>query len=278
MYSQDDSDYPAAYDDGSFVYDPVDTIWSLMFSGLWQIAQLVHFVFVIWMAVECLRKEPHRFLWIWLILVVQPIGPYIYFFARWLQGNDVRTPRALKSLTRGNEIQRLSIAAQQIGNAHQFVQLGDAQRETGKLEPACDSYAHALEKDDSNIQALWGAGLTDFGLRNFDSAHEHLVKLLDIDPQYKFGDVSLLFGKTLCAQGDVDKAQSHLESHIKRWRHPEALYALATLEADRGNDVVARSHLQAMLMDINGSPTAIARKHMAWKGKAQKMLRQLPQS
>ena len=91
--------------------------------------------------------------------------------------------------SRGREIDRLEIAAQQIGNAHQFVQLGDALRETGKFEKACQAYASALDKDPENRQGLWGASMADFELKRFDSARQRMEKLLSLDPQYKFGDV-----------------------------------------------------------------------------------------
>ena len=131
-------------------------------------------------------------------------------------------------------------------------------------------------KDADNLQALWGAGWVRFQQEDYQSADEKLAKLLAIDPGYKFGDVSLLHAKTLVALGRRDEACAHLEKHIKRWRHPEALYVLAqSYFADNCFDE-ARDQLQALIMDVDASPTAIARKQMGWKSKAQKLLRRLP--
>src|SRR5436309_14119137 len=44
--------------------------------GVLSIAQLG---FTIWMAVDALRRPAEGF-WIWLIVLFQPIGPWIYFF------------------------------------------------------------------------------------------------------------------------------------------------------------------------------------------------------
>ncbi|MGE0376916.1 MAG: tetratricopeptide repeat protein, partial [Planctomycetaceae bacterium] len=173
---------------------------------------------------------------------------------------------------------RLQIAARQIGNPHQFIELGDALRETGRWDESLNAYLQALNKDPSNPQALWGAGCGQFRLKQFEAAYDNLAKLLAIDPAYKFGDVSLMYGKTLHALHRSEEARTHLEGHIKRWRHPEALHLLACLYVDEGHPNKAREQLQALIMDIEASPSAIARKQSAWKGRARKLLKRLPES
>jgi len=133
-----------------------------------------------------------------------------------------------------------------------------------------------LEKDPENIQALWGAAQVDWKQGDFETAAERLSKLLKIDPQYKFGDVSLAYGKTLRELGNLDEARAYLEGHIQRWRHPESLFLLATIEQENGNHTQAREHLLAILQDINASPKTLARKFGIWKSKARKMLKKLP--
>ncbi len=254
-------------------YDPTGFGW---IGSLFQTLAPLYFLFLLWMIIECVRKDPDRFLWLMLMLWLQPFGAIIYFFARWLPGNDIRVPKGVRRWTRGKEIDQLRAAALQIGNAHQFIQLGDALRETGKYDKAGKAYAKALEKEPENCQALWGASLVDIEHKQFDSARTRLAKLLKIDPQYKFGDVSLAYGKVLSALHDSDAAIEHFEKHVKRWRHPEGLYRLATLQAERGESSEARKTLQAMLLDINSSPRTIARKYAVWKSKARKLFRKLP--
>ncbi len=126
--------------------------------------------FTIWMLIECLRKDPDRYLWMWLILIMPGIGPVIYFFVRWLPGRNLRPPGWLRRLTRGSEIRRLESAALQIGNPHQHVQLGEALREIGHLERARTAYSQALEREPQNLTALYGVGLIDLQRKSFDSA------------------------------------------------------------------------------------------------------------
>lgn len=255
-----------------------DPLLDALFAGLSWLGSLLYFVLLIWMAVECARHDPDRWLWLWIILLFQPLGAAIYFFARWLPGRQVRLPAGLRRFTRGRELSRLEIAARQIGNPYQFVQWGDALRDVRKYAAAGNAYAEALNREADNLQALWGAALVNLHLGQLEPAEERLRKVLALDPKYKFGDASLEFGRTLCLRGSTDEAIAHFEQHLSRWRHPEALYLLAEQYVRRNETDKARQRLQEMLMDIDGSPQAIARKYTLIRSRARQMLRKLPRS
>lgn len=236
----------------------------------------IYWAFLLWMLIYCLRNDPERYIWLWVILIFQPLGAVIYFFARWLPSTRLEPPSFLRKWTRGGEIQRLRIAANQIGNPHQYIELAEALQETGQTEAAGAAYRAALEKDGENLQALWGAAGVDFRDEDYAAAREKLEKVLAQDPSYKFGDVSLLYGKVLYRMGEREAAREQLEKHTKRWRHPEGVFLLATLCADAGQTQQARDHLNGLIMDIDGSPRAIARKQLFWKSRAKRLLRRLP--
>jgi hypothetical protein len=249
----------------------------LFISGMMLAVWAGYTVLWVWMLIHCFRYEPDRLLW-FLIIFFVPLGSLVYFFARWLPNRQMQAPQALKRWTRGGEISRLETAAVQIGNPHQYIQLGDALREVGSWQRAETAYAQALQKDPTNLQALWGLALVAIHRRDYATSRDYLAKVLEIDPQYKFGDVSLEYGKALHELGEREAAREHLQTHIRRWRHPEALYRLALILADEGRFDEARAQLQAMLLDINGSPKSVARRFAVWKSRARKVLRKLPQS
>lgn len=254
------------------VYDFTGLYWMSLF---WSLFWLVGVPFWVWMLWHCYKHEPDREFWFWVMLFIQPAA-LVYFFARWLPGGGTKMPKGLKRWSRSREIEQLEIAARQIGNPHQWIQLGDALRDVGRFAEAADAYQKALAKEADNIQALWGAGVANLELKQFPEARIHLEKGLAIKPDYKFGDMSLAYGKALCELGEIDRSATHLEQHVLRWRHAEALFLLATLELERGNPVEARNHLEGLLLDINGSPKAIARKQSRWKSRAAKLLKQIP--
>ena len=251
-------------------------------SGIFWIFEIIlsllsapYFLFWIWMLFHCYRTEPDRQFWIWILIIAQPIGAFAYFVLRYLPTKEFPTPPFLRKWTRRRELTRLETAAQQIGNPHQFIQWGNALREVGLLEQADQAYVQALKKDSQNIQALWGAAQVAASQKRYSELCTLTRQVLDEDPQYKFGDVSLLHGRALKEIGEVDAARNHLEQHVKRWRHPEALFLLAEMYAVQGKRKEARDNLLALIQDINGSPIGIARRHGRWKSRAKQLLRKV---
>jgi hypothetical protein len=258
---------PSADDIGSGMMMFYEIIASLM--------TVPYLLFWVWMLFHCYRTEPDRQLWIWIMLIVQPIGTFAYFFLRYLPSKEFPTPSFMRRWTRGRQLARLETAAHQIGNPHQFIQWGNALREVGLLDQADDAFQQALKKDSQNIQALWGAAQIASTQQRYADLKLQTRQILDKDPQYKFGDVSLAYGRALKELHEFDAARAHLEQHVKRWRHPEAMYLLAELCANQGDTRAARDTLQALVQDLNGSPISIARKHGRWKSRAKQMLRKL---
>lgn len=230
----------------------------------------------LWMLIHCIRHDPERNVWLWILIIIPPIGTLVYFFARWLPQARVKPPGFLSKLTRGKELQRLQVAARQIGNSHQFVQLGDAQREVGRFEQAGDSYFRALEKEPENIQALWGLAQVEMHWKQYAQARPRLEAVLGIDPKYKFGDVSLAYGKCLMEADERDAAFAHLTEHLKRWKTPESQVVYAELLADRGDPAAAREMLEGMLLEVSGSPKFFRRQSARWVREAKRRLAKLP--
>ena len=193
-----------------------------------------------------------------------------------VQWVSVRRSAFTQRWTKGRELRRFETAALQIGNAHQHVQYGDALKNIGKKEEALKAYRKALEKEPDNLAALWGAASMEFRLDQFESAKEKLEKVLNIESGYKFGDVSLLYGKTLGALQLKEEALAHFEKHTRKWRQPEAMFLLANLYLNFQQTDQARETLQNLIIDLDSSPRAIARKHLFWKSRAKRLLRKLP--
>ena len=252
------------------------SIISLMISlAIGGVVVLLSTVFPIWMAIDCIRNDEEKGMWFWIILCFPCFGACVYFFTRYLPRGNFKTPAFISNMRRGREIKQLEIAAKQIGNPHQFVLLGDALRDTGKWNSAADAYDDALQKEPDNIQALWGAGLVAYESIDYEAADDYFQKVLQIDSQYKFGDVSLYRGKALIELQLNDDAIAHLEEHIKRYPQPEARYLLAALYDEEGETEKAREEIDELLMGIASSPISIAKKNRLWESKAKKLLKKL---
>lgn len=231
----------------------------------------------IWMLVHCARYDPERNLWLWILFIGNVPAAFIYFLVRWLPNARVSgRPSFWGRWSKSRQIPRLEVAARNIGNAHQFVELGEAYRETGKADRAADCFGRALQKDPQHMPALWGAAQVELQRQNFAKARPHLEQILAKDGTYKFGDVSLAYCRTLYSLNENDAARERLEQHLKRWTHPEAYVLLASILIDRGEHEPAREHLEATLSDLRGGPAFFARQNRGWARKAKKLLSRLP--
>lgn len=245
-------------------YNPI----ALLFLGFW-----------IWMLIHCARHDPERGMWLWILFIGNWPAALLYFVVRWLPGARVSAGSSLwNRWTKSRQIPRLEAAARNIGNPHQFVELGEAYRETGKTGRAVECFSRALQKDGANLPALWGAAQVEMTRQNFSEARRHLEQILARDGSYKFGDVSLAYCRALVSLNELDLAREKLELHLKRWTHPEAHVLLATVLIERGDHAGARHHLESTLLDLRGGPAFFARQNRGWVRKAKRLLRRLPGS
>ena len=247
---------------------------------MWNVFSLLftlgYLVFLVTMLIDCYQREQDRGIWLLVMLFLHPLGAIVYFLTRFLPRGGSLSGGGLAWLRfQGGELKRLQLAARQIGNAYHWLQYADGLRSAGKLTDAEAAYRTALEKDPAQLQALWGLSLVLAGQKRFDEALELTERLLAVDADYKFGDVSLAKGRLLAATGRWGAAQEHLQRHIRRWRQPEGLYLLAQASVEMGDRDAARQHLEAVVMDIDASPPAIAAKQRIWKSKARRLLRSL---
>lgn len=247
----------------------------MWFESLLSSFGLFSFAFMIWMIVYCLQNDPDRFVWLWVIILFGPLGASIYFLVRYLPNKSLRPPRWLSRFFRGKKLKQLEWKCRQIGNAHQWVEYGDALRDVGRWQEADAAYTEAVERDNESLPALWGLATTAFRAERFSEARDHLMTLLQIDERYKFGDPSLLLGKTHIALDDSENAQDILSKHVTAHRTPEAVFLLGKLQSESGDIDAARETLQSLIDDLENAPRKIVRKSMFWRSRAKRLMRTL---
>ena len=242
-------------------------VWVLIPSAFWML-----------MIFDCVRHERDRQIWLWILLFLNVAGAVIYFFACWLPRSNIPVPNQFKRWTLRQALWNAEAGVKNIGKAHQYVALGNVLSEMGTFDQAAAAYQQALDKEPTNLHALWGAAFIEMQNKQFAAAKEHLHALLKRDPDYKCGDASLLYGKALFELHDWEAAKEHLEKDVKYWSHPEASLLLATIYAKAGNPEAARDCLETMLAKVKASPIYHYRRHQHLVRKAEKQLKDLRRS
>lgn len=247
-----------------------------LFSAVYPFAFLVFGALWLWMLIDCLRNDEDRQTWMWILIILSAPGALAYFFIRWLPRQQRLQKSMFGWLTRGRKIGRLQAAAHHIGNPHQYVELGEALREANRLDEARVAFRKALDKDGGNLPARWGAAQVELTAKDYVAAREHLKVILDSDVTYKFGDVSLAYGRVLAELKETPQAREHLERHLSRWTHPEAIVRLAVILVDQGETGPARTRLEGLLLDMQASPRYFIRQNSQWTSQAKRLLKTIP--
>ena len=236
---------------------------------------LLTVVFWMWMIYDCVQYERNRDrnTWLWLLILLNFPGALVYFVARWLPRASLPMPRFVGRWARRDDLWQAEAAAMNIGKAHQFVTLGNILFDIGELDRADKAYQQALEKEPNNPQALWGAATLATHNQNLTAAREYLQTLIQIDPEHKYGDASLAYGRVLYELGDLAATQAHLQNHLRNWGTPEAYILLAQASEKQGEPLKAREYLETMIMKVRGSPPYHYRKNRHFVNQAEKMLK-----
>jgi len=227
------------------------------------------------MIFDCVRNDPERNTWLWILIFLNVPGAVIYFVVRRLPYLNVPVPTAFKRWTYGNKIWDAEAAAKNIGNAHQYVTLGNLLTESGQHNKALNAYEQALAQEPKNIHALWGIASLHVAQGQHQAAKPYLEKLLKQDMDYKFGEASLMYGTILVALEEWAEAKQHLQDDIKRWSHPEASLMLAKVQIQDGESKAAQENLESMMFKLKASPRFhYRRKHHLFR-QAQRLLKSL---
>ncbi|MDJ0701987.1 MAG: tetratricopeptide repeat protein [Leptolyngbyaceae cyanobacterium MO_188.B28] len=231
--------------------------------------------FWIWMIYDCVQNERDRHIWLWLLIFLHGIGAAIYFVARWLPRSSIPVPASLGRWTKRDELWQAEAAAKNIGKPTQFIKLGNILHQIGDLDKAADAYQQALAKEPENLDALWGYSTVEIDRKKLSAARAHLQTLMELKPDFKYGDASVIYGRVLYELGDLEAAKAHLEGHFKSWGSPEAYVLMAKVHHQQGNIPAAREALETMIIKVKGSPPYYYRQNRHFVGQGERMLRTL---
>lgn len=228
--------------------------------------------FWMYMIFDCIRNDPDRNIWIWLLLFFNYLGAIIYFATRMLPRSNVSTPSYFYRWTKKKTLREAEAGVHNIGKAHQYVQLGNVLLEMGKYEKAEAAFHQAITQESNHLDALWGLASVAVSSKSWESAQLHLQQLLALDPEYKRGDASLLLGKVLVASQQKELAKAHLLQDIKAWSHPESAFILASLYSEDGEKQDAYDTLKTMLARLKACPEFYYRQHRHVANRSERML------
>jgi hypothetical protein len=229
----------------------------------------------VWMAVDAVRRG-RSFYWLWIMILFNPLGAVIYFFAEYLDGSPLArwTRQALPGVTAA-ELRRAEADVNRLDNAATWLAYATALRARGQHAKAIEAAQKAADRAPANVDAQYELARALVDAKRPAEAIAPLERVVGHSRSFDSEQALFLLGRAQCASGDLEAARRSLEEVGSRSSRPEFLYELATLQARLGDRESAARTLQRIVHESELVPPYLKGSVRPWVRKARGGLRKL---
>jgi len=235
---------------------------------------LVQTAFVVWMIVDAYRRGAEGY-WFWVILLLQPIGAWIYFFAIKLPSGDFRSVNLGGLVKRGPSLEQLRYLADQTPTLTNHLNLAQRLIEKGEHGEAVPHLEAVLKTEPDHGLALYSLATCRHELGQSAEAAPVLQKLLQRDNRWgNYAGWRLL----VAVQDDLGDRDGALHSCKELARLSPTLQnqcLLAEHLVDGGQIIEARMLLDQALRENDYAPGHVRRRNSRWAAEARRLLKQI---
>lgn len=216
-----------------------------------------------------IRKRPDTY-WLWIILILGPIGSLIYLAVEALP--DLRDPNFFKVFPRRRRIRELEGVVTENPSAGNFEELGQLYLDDGKWQKARDAYNRAISARTDSPDPFYRRAIAEIELGEYLAAVPDLERAVNANPKYDFqraaGLLAFAYGKT----GQTDKAAALYADVTKTSTLTETQYHYAEFLAEQGRKAEAKEWLQRILAKRRTQPGFLRRRERKWYWLTRKLL------
>jgi hypothetical protein len=229
--------------------------------------------FTVWMAVEAVRRG-HASGWLWIIVLLGPIGAAIYFFSEYSESfsrGPVLQPRKVSAA----DLRAAEADVKRLGNAATWTAYASALRGRRETARAVDAARQALECDPENLEARYELGLALEELGHHGDARTELERVVAADPAFDNDGVLFVLARAQQGCGQDVAARESLETLASRSARPEVLFECAAVQARLGDRAAAAENLHRIIAEAEEVPDYLKPNVRPWVHKAKRALQKL---
>ena len=182
---------------------------------------LVHFV----------RRQP-SFYWLYLILLLGPLGASIYLVIEALP--ELFDPGAFRCVERGRRARDVEANIRQNPSAGNYEELGLLRLDKGDWAGARVCFDRALAQRTDSLDPFYRRGLAEVELGDFAAARADLERVVNVDAGYDFQRAAGLLAYADWKTGDIDRAQRLFEQVLRTSTLTETQLHYAEFLAETG--------------------------------------------
>ncbi len=216
-----------------------------------------------------IRKRPDTY-WLWIILVLGPVGSLIYLAVEALP--DLRDPDFFKVFPRRRRIRELEGIVTENPSAGNYEELGQLYLDDGKWQKARMAYDRAISARTDSPDPFYRRAIAEVELGEYLAAVPDLERAVQANPKYDFqraaGLLAFAYGKT----GQNEKADQLFAEVVKTSTLTETQYHYAEFLAEQGRKAEAKEWLQRIIAKRKTQPGFLRRRERKWYWLTRKLM------
>jgi hypothetical protein len=215
--------------------------------------------------------------WYWIILIIQPIGAWAYFFIYKLPDFRGRAAGNLAGLfQRRTSLEELRYRAEQTPTLANHLALGERLVEAKEYAEAVPHLETVVEREPGHCHALFALATCHMRLGCADQAAPILEKLIARDRWWSNYAAWRLLVEAKSQLGDKGAALETCRQLARLAPTLENRCLLAEHLLEQGQTDEARTLLQQSLDEHRFAPGPIRRRNRHWAGVARRLQKQIP--
>jgi len=225
-------------------------------------AALIHFV----------RRQPESY-WLWVILLLGPIGSLIYLATQALP--ELRDPGAFKFVGRGRRIRELEYAVSQNPSAGNYEELGQLYLDKGQWSKARACFDRSIAQRTDSLDPFYRRALAELQLGDFTAAVPDLERVVRAQADYDIHRAAGLLAWAYARTGNNQQAEALFSRLIQLSTLTETQLHYAEFLAAQGKPAEARQWAERILAKRAGMPGFQRRRERPYFRQARSLMRSL---
>jgi len=249
-----------------------------------QLLELLSFGFSLWMFVDALRRKAD-FYWYILIILLMPIGGFMYFFfiklpelqAAAADGNAAM-PAIPFPMRKGPSIRSLEAQVQETPSQANKLSLAWALFEDNRIQESSEIFSACHQDDDDDAECLYGVARCLSANGQHDQAVSFYEKVISLDRVFRDYDPWLDLSFGYLQGGETNKALEVLGKLVEEAPRVKHKTILGRCLSDAGLHDQAKTVLAEAIADYEESSFFLQRDNEKWVNQAKELLSGLSSS
>lgn len=225
-----------------------------------------------WMLIDAIRRRMDYY---WFMVILMPLGPWIYFFAVKIHDYDLSALKRLLTLESPASVKDLRATVNETPSLVNKIELADALREEKQHAEAEALYLDILERDDEEVDALYGLSLTRIARNESHAATTALERIIEVDPSFRDWEAWFDLAYAHWQTERRDDAVAVLRRLVEKSPRIKHMAILGKYLARNGEKDDARAVLEEAIRDYKNAVGFVKRHAGRWAREAQTTLRSL---